>query len=44
MNKFEEPIIQIEKFDLLDVITTSGSCDFDCSDDGFACPNVTAGN
>lgn len=45
MKKFENPTLEIEKLNIADVITTSGECLFDCSDDGYVCPsNVTGGN
>ena len=36
MKKFETPIVEIEKFDMVDVITTS-----ECPDDAPACDNQT---
>lgn len=32
MLKFEKPVVEIEKFDISDVITTSSTCGEDCSD------------
>ena len=40
MKKYENPVIDIEKFNIDDVITASGSCEWDC-DDGIACTNGT---
>lgn len=34
MKKFENPMIEVEKIEIADVITTSGC-------DGFECPNDT---
>ena len=36
MKKFETPIVEIEKFDMVDVITTS-----ECTNDEPACDNQT---
>lgn len=30
MKKFEKPTINVEQFDITDVITTSGECDTHC--------------
>ena len=39
MKKFETPDFEIEKFGIIDVITTSGECaDDECADDSFLCP------
>ena len=42
MKKFECHEIEIEKFNLMDVITTSGDCEFHCNSDGTSCTNGTA--
>lgn len=34
MKKFENPTLEVEKLDILDVITTSG-----CDTDGVDCPD-----
>ena len=33
MKQFEAPVLEVEKFDIVDVITTSG-----CEDDNNVCP------
>ena len=38
MKKFESPTLEVEKFEVLDIITTSGGCDEDeCWTDGISC-------
>lgn len=39
MKSYLEPVMEIEKFTIADVVTTSG-CEWDC-DDGFDCTNGT---
>ena len=33
MKKFEYPTMDVEKFEIADIITTSGDPDIDCPDD-----------
>ena len=40
MKKFETPVVEIEKFDLADVIATSVNTDI-CTDDVVECDNQT---
>jgi len=40
MKKFETPVVEIEKFDLADVISTSVDPDI-CTDDVVECNNQT---
>lgn len=41
MKKFEEVVMDVEKFDIADVITVSGECEWHCNGDSFDCPNGT---
>ena len=41
MIKFEKPVAEIEKFELLDVITTSVGCEVDLTCNDYDCPNDT---
>ena len=39
MKKFETPILEVEKFEIMDVITTSGETECDSYCDGYNCPD-----
>lgn len=39
MKKFENPTLEVEKFEIVDVIATSGCIDDLCFEDGMQCPN-----
>lgn len=41
MKKFEFPLMEIEKFNIADVITASTTCEWYCEDDPLCTTNVT---